>query len=190
MFRRDPLDDGVLARVRQRVEAILNNGGMDGLRRAVAKDLTAGKPDVDGETSRLKSRLGEIERKIDNLLESLTPVNKQYVDKKIIALGQEKEALETRLRELESMKQQEVDCDAIADEIMAAVSGFDGLFEHGTIQERKEFIGPLVEKIELDPDRRVGRAYIKKFPMPSHGTGKSSFKMVAGAGFEPATFGL
>jgi predicted nuclease with TOPRIM domain len=97
------------------------------------------------------------------LLESLTPVNKQYVDKKIVALGQEKEALEARLRELESMQQQEVDCDALADEIMAAVNGFNGLFEHGRMQERKEFIGLFVEKIELDPDKRVGKFYMCLF---------------------------
>jgi hypothetical protein len=146
MFRRDALEGDVLARVRRRVEAILENGGRDNLRSSIVKELHAGQPDTDGEVSGIRTNLREIEGKIDNLLESLTPINKEYVDRKLISLGQEKEALESRLKELESVTRQEVDCDAVADEIMAAVSGFDCLFEHGTIQERKEFVGLCLQR--------------------------------------------
>jgi len=72
---------------------------------------------------------------------------------------------------------------------VATVSGFDDLFPYGTIEEKKELIGSFVEKIELDSVTRARKVYMKRFPVPSNGTGKS-FGMVAGARFVPATFGL
>jgi hypothetical protein len=35
--------------------------------------------------------------------------------------------------------------------------------------------------MELDPDKMAGKVYMKKFPLPTNGNGKSSFEMVAGA---------
>jgi hypothetical protein len=37
----------------------------------------------------------------------------------------------------------------------------------GTIEEKKELIGFLVEKIELNPDQRTGKIYMKEFPVPT-----------------------
>ena len=109
---------------------------------------------------------------------------------KISKLGQRKKKLEALVRELKSTAHKEVDIDATVDDIMGTVESFEDLFPHGTLEEQKEFVRPWVEKIELDPDKRVGKVYIKKFLLPANGTGKPSFEMVAGAGFEPATFGL
>ena len=65
------------------------------------------------------------------------------------------------------------------------------MFEEGTPEEKKEFIRLFVEGIELDAEKRVARCRIKKFPAPSDlDAGKLSFGFIAGAGFEPATFGL
>ena len=113
----------------------------------------------------------------------------RFVDKKLVELKERKEVLEARLAEMQAMKREEVDCHALAEQIMATVKRFEDLFPYGTIEERKEFIGLFVDRIELDPDKRVGEVYMKKFPMPVEDIGKS-FGLVAGARFEPATFGL
>ena len=65
------------------------------------------------------------------------------------------------------------------------------MFAEGTRQEQKEFVSLFVERIEVDPRKRRARLRIRKFPA-AHAmtTGNSAFEMVAGAGFEPATFGL
>jgi hypothetical protein len=55
-------------------------------------------------------------------------------------------------------------------------------------KELRSFRG--VRGFTIVGSRRSGRLRMKKLPVPQHpGTG-SSFEMVAGAGFEPATFGL
>ncbi len=49
----------------------------------------------------------------------------------------------------------------------------------------------FIDKIQQDAQKTKAVAYIKKFPAPKDlDTGKLSFGLVAGAGFEPATFGL
>jgi len=48
----------------------------------------------------------------------------------------------------------------------------------------------MVEKVDVDPVGRVARCYIRKFPAPSCLDTGNLLRMVAGAGFEPATFGL
>jgi DNA invertase Pin-like site-specific DNA recombinase len=179
-FRRDPLESGVLARVKSRIDFILGNGGKERLKALIAKEFEADRPDIETETRDIEKRAKVIDMKIDTLLESLTPENKRFVDPKLVALGDERDVLQQRLRELKANREEEVDTGALADTIMAAVSGFDDLFPHGTIEEKKELIGLFVEKIELDSTTRVGKIYMKRFPVPTSGTGKS-FGMVAGA---------
>ena len=80
---------------------------------------------------------------------------------------------------------------AVVDRIVGCLRDFQAVFEEGTPEEKKEFIRLFVEGIELDAEKRVAVCRIKKFPAPSGlDAGKLSLKMVAGAGFEPATFGL
>jgi hypothetical protein len=189
LYRREPLETGVVGLVAARVNAILSNGGIDGLRAAVEREISAEVPDVDAEVAQITAGLSEVANRVDVLIDSLTPVNKEFVDKKIVELKEKKEMLEARLAEMQTMKREEVDCHEIAEQVMATVSRFEDLFPYGTVEERKEFIGLFLDRVELDPDNRVGEVYIKRFPMPVEDIGES-FGLVAGAGFEPATFGL
>jgi hypothetical protein len=50
---------------------------------------------------------------------------------------------------------------------MSGVEGFDDLWKEGTPEEKKELIGLFVDRIEIDPDKRTGKIYMKKFPVPT-----------------------
>jgi hypothetical protein len=73
---------------------------------------------------------------------------------------------------LESMNHKEVDSDALAEEILATVSGFGDLFKEGTLEEKKEFIRLFVDRIDLDPAGRAGEVYMRRFPVPTVGAGE------------------
>jgi hypothetical protein len=64
------------------------------------------------------------------------------------------------------------------------------LFEHGTMEERKRVVRTFVEKLTVDGSSQSGELRIKRLPMPPSRSTGSSFESLAGAGFEPATFGL
>jgi site-specific DNA recombinase len=186
LYKREPLERGVVSLVAKRVNAILSNGGIDGLLVLVEREICAEVPDVGAEVTEITSKLGEINDRIDTLLDSLTPINKEFVDGKLVGLKGQKESLETRLSELQSIDEEEVDCRAIAEQIMATVNRFEDLFPYGTIEEQKEFIGLFFDRVELDPDTRVGEVYMRRFPMPVQDIGKS-FGLVAGARYTPTT---
>jgi len=71
------------------------------------------------------------------------------------------------------MRKEEVDTDVLADTIVATVSCLEDVFPHGTVEEKKELIALFVDKIELDSVTRAGKVYMKRFPIPENGTGKS-----------------
>ena len=103
----------------------------------------------------------------------------------------ERSRLDSDLEALEAIPQNDLDADALAAEIVEAMSGFEALFEEGTLEEQKEFIRLFVEKIELNAEEKRAVVRIRRFPAPaSLVTGNSSFQLVAGVGFEPTTFGL
>jgi hypothetical protein len=68
-------------------------------------------------------------------------------------------------------------------EAMACRREIDKLFEHGTMVEKKQLLRTYVEQIRLTPERLQIEV---TYRVPEHFMNH----MVAGAGFEPATFGL
>ncbi len=181
LFRRENLDGGVLGLVTGQVNGVLSNGGMRKLKTLLARELKAMIPDSQKEIRRVKTELCELASNRKRLVATLTPKNKEVLDGEFERLAEREKDLLSRLAELASPKHKEVDINATVDEVMASVKGFEDLFPHGTLEEQKEFIRLWVEKIELDPDKRVGKVYMKKFPLPANGNGNASFEMVAGA---------
>lgn len=106
-------------------------------------------------------------------------------------LKNEKSALEGSLKSSRRGPNPEAVIKSLIDEIMSGIRQYNQIFEEGTNREKKEFIRQFVDKIELDPEEKRALIHIRKFPAPkSMDAGNLSIELVAGAGFEPATFGL
>jgi hypothetical protein len=71
---------------------------------------------------------------------------------------------------------------------LAALHDLPRLMETANIEGRKEFVRAFISGITVRPDKGVLDLQMKKLPVL--GTGDFTCEMVAGAGFEPATFGL
>ncbi len=147
--------------------------------------------DPKAESRALRKKIEDIDKTIDRLLESLTPINKEYVDRKLIGLKREHDQLEQELEALEALPSQIVDIGAVADEIIESMGPFKYIFKEGTLEEQKEFIRLFVQRIGINAEEKRAWVHIRRFPAPeSLVAGNPSFNLVAGAGFEPATFGL
>jgi DNA invertase Pin-like site-specific DNA recombinase len=184
-----PVEEYVLGRISLRVEELLTNGGKKRLRDAIASELRSCGPDPKEEMRDIRARLKGIDESIDRLLDSITPINKEFIDKKLLALGSEKKALEEKLKQLEVKPDDLVNPDQMANDIVQGLVKFRELFEQGTPEEKKELVRAFVEKLELNPETGKGALYIRQFPASIAKTGNASFNMVPGARFEPATFG-
>ena len=131
----------------------------------------------------IRARLKGIDESIDRLLDSITPINKEFIDKKLLALGSEKKALEEKLKQLEVKPDDLVNPDQMANDIVQGLVKFRELFEQGTPEEKKELVRAFVEKLELNPETGKGALYIRQFPASIAKTGNASFNMVPGARF-------
>jgi DNA invertase Pin-like site-specific DNA recombinase len=165
--RIEQMHEGILSGIRDRVDALLSAGGLRQLREIVVANIRSGIPDIKAEIAATQRLVDETDAKLDNLLESLPRIGKEAIERKIVELTERRKAQEERLRELEAMKQEEVDVDVLANDILATVKGFEDLFPYGTPEEKKEFIRLWVDHIDFEPEKRRARVYIKRFPAPS-----------------------
>jgi hypothetical protein len=94
------------------------------------------------------------------------------------------------LAELEQVPTQTVAPEAVVEVILEGLANAQRLFEHGTMEDRKRVVRAFVEGLTIDGASQSGEIRMKKLPAPDVPSTGSSFDLVAGAGFEPATFGL
>jgi DNA invertase Pin-like site-specific DNA recombinase len=176
LFPRANLEGFVLERIATRLERFLRSGGRKILERLVREEIG---PDANrDETRRLKNRLGEIRTRIDTLLDSLTPTNKEFVDEKLVVLKKEKDALEARLSALDAPRPK-VDVKAVVDAGIAQLGRFRELLDHGTVEEQKTLVQAFVARIDLSSRNQTGAAHFFRLPE------NCSFELVAGARYEP-----
>ena len=137
-------------------------------------------------------RLEEISAKADAIIDlaASSPENRDLLSDRLRRLRAERQEDESRLRELEAVPVRTMDPDAVVDAILEGLSDARRLFERGTMEERKRVVRAFVDGLTVAGSERSGELRMKKLPTPELLGAGSSFNMVAGAGFEPATFGL
>ncbi|MFQ5512004.1 MAG: recombinase family protein, partial [Candidatus Krumholzibacteriia bacterium] len=194
LIRKEEIEAGVLDLIGHRVGSFLSKGGTRILEKMIARGLRASSDDPKQEMRKLEGEIGKVDHKIDKLIEHVldrvSAANRVFLDRKLDGLRQERDGLIARLEELKALPATQVDARRTAKELVANMGGFEQIFEEGTLQEKKEFIRLFVEKIDLNTEERKARVHIRRFPAPVTMPGNPLLRMVAGAGFEPATFGL
>ena len=146
---------------------------------------------AEHQPAQLRKRLAEIEEKADALLEGLSEATRGFIDSELRDLGVEQRRLQRRLEELESVPYTPIDADAVLKQGLVALDDLPRLMASGSLEERKEFMHAFVAGITVHPDEERLDVLMRKIPaMALPQPGDSSVGMVAGAGFEPATFGL
>ena len=141
-----------------------------------------------GVVSRDTRGLAEIDQTASVVLEGASPETRPFIDTKLRELAAEKRRIQERLDELDAVDRPAIDADAVVRSGLAALRDLPRLLESANIEGRKEFVRAFIGGITVRPDTGVLDLQMKK--LPALATGNSTCEMVAGAGFEPATFGL
>ena len=188
---KEMIEARIRSSIGDRVRRFLDHGGAEVLRDALTECLKQVLDPPKDDANRIRERLGQMDAAIRRLVDSLSPVNKEFVDQRLLELKRERDELGRHLKDQSDRPKREISLDAIVDDILRDIRRFDGVFDHGTIEEQKDFVNLFVERIEVDPKEGRARVHIRQFPAPaSLVTGNVSFDVVAGVGFEPTTFGL
>ena len=191
LLRKEPLEAVILDLIRKRVEVLLAGEGEQILKGFIEEEIAAQDADPNREADEVRSRLAEVDARASVLLEGLSPETRPFVDGKLRELAAERARLETRLQGLSAVPYEPIDGEAILRFGMGALANLPRLMENGSLEERKGFIRAFVAGITVRPQEGRLDVQMQKLPagcLPQPGV--VSVGVVAGAGFEPATFGL
>jgi hypothetical protein len=185
LIRKDEFEADIVGRVRERVENFLNDGGYERLKGYLVAEVKAEYQVPQNHRRSLQRNIEKIEADIDRLIASLTPVNKEFVDSKLVKLKRERNELQAQLEHLKEVPDNNIDVNQLATEIIDSLEGSEDVFKEGTLEEKKEFIRLFVDEIKLDAAGKRALLYIRKFPaLTTLSTGNSAFEMVAGGRYE------
>ncbi len=149
-----------------------------------------------GKRDKLLRTKVDIEAKIYNIIDNISPATREFADKRVTQLKDELARIALELEHLEVAEARKADIDAMLPELMEYMKDFGRVYTEGTVEEKRTFLRAFIRRVELDPETGKGRLEIFSLPriqaLPPDGdnASNSSLILVAGAGFEPATSGL
>ena len=191
-FLQSAIDDFVAELVGNRIAAFLGENGRTTLRRLVEKELQSAGQDPRPEIRLQKGRLAEISKKVDSVIDlaASSPEHRDLMNDRLGRLRQERQEIDSRLRELELVPVCVTNPDELVDSILNGLADARRLFDQGTMEERKRVVRAFVDGLTLCGSSRTGELRIRELPARASLITGSSVEMVAGVGFEPTTFGL
>ena len=152
----------------------------------IRQELKGRHKEPEVEIRALEQKVKALNKRVDVLLDTVEPEHKGLLNQKLTELGREKQRLEAEIVSLKSDTRAKVDFEKAAREMLGGLPEFEQVFsDDATVNERKDFIRRYLGAIKVDPDKK--EALVGWYPIPKP---LSPIKYIAGAGFEPATFGL
>ncbi|MFH1615103.1 MAG: recombinase family protein [Planctomycetota bacterium] len=99
---------------------------------------------------RAHSELEKIGQTINNLLDNITPANREYIDRRLNELKQQKQQIDARLEELERISLSQAEIDSIVTDTMQFLSGLEFTLHNGLPQEKLAALRQCIEKIRIN----------------------------------------
>jgi polyhydroxyalkanoate synthesis regulator phasin len=195
IVQKEVIEKFILEEIGRSISDFLSgDDGREAVRKVLLDELG---PQADnGEHKELLTAKADLERKIYNIIDNLTPSTRDYAEKRVAQLKAELDGIERKLTRLEDETAKEVDLDALVPVVLDYMKNFERVAAEGTVEEKRAFLRAFTRKIELDPATGTGRLEIFSLPrqgLPvqekkdSQSGHPSSLMLVAGArvGIEP-----
>jgi hypothetical protein len=147
------------------VAGYLEQGAEEQLREMIAQQLQGADRFDASELSTVRQRQADIEATIENLLDNITPTNREYVDRRIAKLREETLRLEEQEAALQGQQGQEHQAEELARAAFALAPQVKQIAAHGTVEEKRTFLRAFVKEIAFDPASRTGTGYFYAVPL-------------------------
>jgi hypothetical protein len=161
---KETLEPAVIQAVFDFYKPYLEKGGRKKLAEAVKAQTHLESKEVVAARKRVQRKLPIIEKTIGNLLDNLSPANREFVDKRLEELKNEKQQLESRLEELERLCLSRSEIEDIVDETIEFLSGLKFILHQGTSQAKLATLRQCIEKIQINRPAEEIRLLIRKVP--------------------------
>ncbi|HUU16383.1 MAG TPA: recombinase family protein [Sedimentisphaerales bacterium] len=128
----------------------LNKGGHRKLAEAVKKQIGSEGKEFAAARQRAQAEQEKIGKIINNLLDNITSTNREYVDRRLNELKQQRLQLEARLEELDQLSLSQAEIDNIVTDSMQFLSGLEFTLRQGLPQEKLVALRQCIERIWID----------------------------------------
>lgn len=99
------------------------------------------------------------------MLDNITPINREHVDKRLSQLNKQKQQLEIKLEELERLSISQVEIDSMVTEAMQFISGLEFTLTNGLPQEKLVTLRQCIERIGINKPAGEIKMALRRVPV-------------------------
>ncbi len=181
---KEEIEEWVFQQIGHIVGSYLEAGAGEKLREMIEQEVAGSDRFDESELSAVRQRRADIDGIIENLLDNITPTNREYVDRRIEKLRDELVGMQQQEETLLEQQGREGQAGELAQVALALAPQVDQIARLGMVEEKRIFIRAFLREIEFDPRSRTGTAYF--YAVPSV-TGDIRPDSGSGTRYEPAT---
>ena len=142
----------------------LAQNGTIKLAQAVREQIGDEGQNIEQARARAQAEHEQIGKTIDNLLNNITPVNREYVDKRLKELTAQRQQLESRLEELERISLSQAEIDTIVKDAMGFITGLEPVLREGLPQEKLLALRQCIQHITISKPENSVRILFRLVP--------------------------
>ncbi|MBN1809228.1 MAG: hypothetical protein JW909_09180 [Planctomycetes bacterium] len=102
-----------------------------------------------------KRKLADVEKRLEELLDCITPENKDLISQKMVALRKERDRLQAELGNTAEIEEKAVASTKLVGRLVELAKEFRELWGVATLAEKKEFLSLLTNSISIYPERKM-----------------------------------
>lgn len=116
--------------------------------------------------SELQSQLMEIERKLDNIKDSIEQgMSPEFMKERVTRLQMQKESLLVELKSLPKTSSKQIDRNQVRSQVIGLLDEFEDAFRGDSLSRQKELVQAFIHHISVDPTAKKATCYINKLPV-------------------------
>ena len=158
------LEETVIKVVLDFYKPFLGKGGRKKLAEAVKDQIGSEAEEFVAARKRAQRELNKIDKTVNNLLDNITSANREFVDRRLGELQQQKHQLQTRLEELDELSLSRDEINSIVSDSMKFLAGLEFVLSEGVPQEKLVALRQCIEKISVD--KPAGRIKLAIYLVP------------------------
>jgi len=162
----------------------LAKGGRSRVAGAVKEQLGSEDQELAAARQRAEAGHQRITRTISNLLDNITPTNREFADQRLKELADQRQELESRLDELDRLTVSQVEIKSIVTETLQFLSGLESTLRKGLPQEKLTALRQCIDRIHVN--KPAGEATITIRTVPTRNLEAAHVVRIALAPSQPA----
>jgi hypothetical protein len=160
----DHLESAVIDAVLDFYKPFLAKDGRRRLSEAVKQQIGSEGEQFEAARTRAEEERDRIAGIINDLLDNITPTNREFVDGRLQELTNQRRQLETRLEELDRLATSQAEIAAIVADAMKFLSGLEFTLRQGLPQEKLTALRQCIERVRVDRPNGTSQVRIRLVP--------------------------